>query len=93
MKTNHLFLCALLLSAVSGCATPPDTQPLQEAHLQPIAARQVWGLMLQWYGLPASPRGLGLTVSARNGRHRQSTWALIAEHRDKPTGAAYRRSA
>jgi haloalkane dehalogenase len=40
MKTVLLFLYALLLSAVAGCATPPDTQPLLDAHLAAFAQAQ-----------------------------------------------------
>lgn len=40
MKTYLLFLYALLLSALSGCATPPDTQPLLDAHRAAFAKAQ-----------------------------------------------------
>jgi haloalkane dehalogenase len=40
MKIDLLFLAALALSALSGCAAPPDTQPLLDAHLQAFATAQ-----------------------------------------------------
>lgn len=40
MKNYLLLMYVLLLSTVSGCATPPDTQPLLDAHLAAFARSQ-----------------------------------------------------
>lgn len=40
MKTHKFVLSALLLLALSGCATAPDTQPILDAHLAAFAKAQ-----------------------------------------------------